>query len=228
MPCSRHACARLSRWRAFPPSPSPSPPPPPTPPGHPFACGLTLDRITGYTVDEHGREAFVTANPLSMLRKALQLRRMAAYFDTDAEFWDPGRSWPDMPLAEWDVWFQVSPPPPPQGLAGACARLCIGGGIPCCSVHAHLPPRLPCPAARHQPGPPGEQRHCAAPRVRAAAGGRARALLAVWDGAEAGRGRARIGDGLSAGRHRRAPVQCVGARDPLPSLCCCLVQLVHG
>ena len=148
MPCSRHACARLSRWRAFPPSPSPSPPPPPTPPGHPFACGLTLDRITGYTVDEHGREAFVTANPLSMLRKALQLRRMAAYFDTDAEFWDPGRSWPDMPLAEWDEWFQVSPPPPPRGWLGHVRACASGAASP--AAACTLTSLRACPAP--QPG----------------------------------------------------------------------------
>lgn len=40
-----------------------------TNPGHPFACGISLDRISGYTVDEAGREAFVTNNPLQMLRK---------------------------------------------------------------------------------------------------------------------------------------------------------------
>ena len=41
-----------------------------TNPGHPFACGLTLDALTGYTVDELGKEAFITNNPLAMLRKA--------------------------------------------------------------------------------------------------------------------------------------------------------------
>ena len=47
-----------------------------TNPGHPFACGITLDSITGYTVDEAGREAFVTNNLLQMLRKvSLRLRR---------------------------------------------------------------------------------------------------------------------------------------------------------
>ena len=59
---------------------APAPPGPPTAPrrsyedgdthpGHPFACGLTLDRLSGYTVDAEGREAFVTNNPLAMLRK---------------------------------------------------------------------------------------------------------------------------------------------------------------
>lgn len=74
-------------------------------PGHPFACGFTLDKISGYTVDEAGQEAFVTSNPLQMLRKALLLRRLALYFDTDAAFWDPGASWHDMELHQWDDWF---------------------------------------------------------------------------------------------------------------------------
>lgn len=41
-----------------------------TNPGQPFACGATLDRVSAYTVDEAGREAFVTNNPLEILRKA--------------------------------------------------------------------------------------------------------------------------------------------------------------
>ena len=136
-----------------------------TNPGHPFACGITLDRISGYTVDAEGKEAFVTNNPLQMLRKvggqqqtfplvgtsrefgwicrcplffahmaptscytrpsnptrpssiahaqhpphppqALVLRRMAVYFDTDAEFWVPeGVTWHDLAPHDWDDWF---------------------------------------------------------------------------------------------------------------------------
>ncbi|KAL4443584.1 hypothetical protein ABPG75_011321 [Micractinium tetrahymenae] len=76
-----------------------------TNPGHPFACGLTLDSITGYTVDELGKEAFITNNPLQMLRKALWLRRMAVYFDTDAEFWQPPASWRQLAPHDWDDWF---------------------------------------------------------------------------------------------------------------------------
>ncbi|KAI7845241.1 hypothetical protein COHA_001284 [Chlorella ohadii] len=76
-----------------------------TNPGHPFACGITLDRINGYTIDELGREAFVTNNPLQMLRKALTLRRIAVYFDTDSEFWAPGAAWRDLAPHDWDEWF---------------------------------------------------------------------------------------------------------------------------
>ncbi|KAL4858517.1 Vacuolar protein sorting-associated protein 13C [Chlorella vulgaris] len=59
-----------------------------TNPEHPFACGITLDRISGYT--------------------ALLLRRMSVYFDTDAEFWQPigGANWHDLAPPEWDEWFQ--------------------------------------------------------------------------------------------------------------------------
>jgi vacuolar protein sorting-associated protein 13A/C len=76
-----------------------------TNPGHPFACGITLDRISGYTIDELGREAFITNNPLQMLRKALTLRRIAVYFDTDSEFWAPGAAWRDLAPHDWDDWF---------------------------------------------------------------------------------------------------------------------------
>ena len=38
-------------------------------PGVPFACGLTLEKLSAHTVDEDGNEAFVKDNPLSLLRK---------------------------------------------------------------------------------------------------------------------------------------------------------------
>ena len=47
-----------------------------TNPGHPFACGITLDRIGAFTVDDAGREAFVTNNPLQMLRKVCAPARL--------------------------------------------------------------------------------------------------------------------------------------------------------
>ena len=39
-------------------------------PGTPFAVGLTLESLSAHTVDEAGREAFVTQDPLKLLRKA--------------------------------------------------------------------------------------------------------------------------------------------------------------
>lgn len=101
--------------------------------GHPFAFGLTLERVSGYTVDEAGREAFVTNSPLELLRKALQLRRIAVYFDCDATGWDPWRPWAELPPYEWDRFFQpgiaaesqqdklLPPSPPSSGAEDAAA-----------------------------------------------------------------------------------------------------------
>jgi hypothetical protein len=77
-----------------------------TQPGQPFACGLTLEKISGSTVDELGRPAFVTSSPLDLLRKALMLRRIALYFDCNVSAWDPGQEWEKVPPAEWEGWFQ--------------------------------------------------------------------------------------------------------------------------
>ena len=39
--------------------------------GQPFAVGLTLEKLTAHTVDEEGKKAFVTHNPMDMLRKVM-------------------------------------------------------------------------------------------------------------------------------------------------------------
>lgn len=38
-------------------------------PDVPFAVGLTLERLNAQTVDEDGKPAFVTNNPMELLRK---------------------------------------------------------------------------------------------------------------------------------------------------------------
>ncbi len=93
-----------------------------THPGQPFACGLTLEKMSGSTVDELGRSAFVTSSPLDLLRKALLLRRIALYFDCNVAAWDPGQIWEKVPPAEWEGWFQpgialdgIMDPPPSGG-----------------------------------------------------------------------------------------------------------------
>lgn len=77
-----------------------------TQPGQPFACGLTLEKMSGSTVDELGRPAFITSSPLDLLRKALLLRRIALYFDCNVSAWDPGQNWEKVPPAKWEGWFQ--------------------------------------------------------------------------------------------------------------------------
>lgn len=46
-------------------------------PGVPFACGLTLEKLSAHTVDEAGNQAFVKDNPLSLLRKVTPTLRLA-------------------------------------------------------------------------------------------------------------------------------------------------------
>lgn len=74
--------------------------------GHPFACGVTLESIAGFTVDDLGRQAFVTSSPLDLLRKAFVLRRIALYFDCETPPWKPKRSWHALSPVEWQGWFQ--------------------------------------------------------------------------------------------------------------------------
>lgn len=38
-------------------------------PGHPFAAGITLERLSAMTVDENGRETFVTGGALDHIQK---------------------------------------------------------------------------------------------------------------------------------------------------------------
>ena len=77
-----------------------------TNPAQPFACGLTLERMSASTVDELGRPAFVNVSPLDLLRKALLLRRIAVYFDCGVTEWDPERPWEQITPEEWGTWFQ--------------------------------------------------------------------------------------------------------------------------
>ena len=38
-------------------------------PGHPFAAGLTLEKLSAVTVDESGKETFVTGGALDRIQK---------------------------------------------------------------------------------------------------------------------------------------------------------------
>ena len=97
----------------------------------PLAAGLTLARADALTVGPDGAPAFVTHDPLSVLRKAATLTRLALYFDAGGEPWPPPRgaaSWAAVPPAAWDALFvdgvaavpRADRPPPgrsPGGLA---------------------------------------------------------------------------------------------------------------
>lgn len=38
-------------------------------PGHPFAAGITLERLSAVTVDENGKETFVTGGAVDRIQK---------------------------------------------------------------------------------------------------------------------------------------------------------------
>lgn len=63
-------------------------------------------------------------HPVPPLPQALQLRRLALYFDTDAAFWEPGAPWHDLAPHAWDDWFA---PGIRWGPGGACCGLAVGG-----------------------------------------------------------------------------------------------------
>lgn len=42
-------------------------------PGHPFAAGVTLEKLSAVTVDDSGKETFVTGGALDRIQKVLVL-----------------------------------------------------------------------------------------------------------------------------------------------------------
>jgi len=40
-------------------------------PGHPFAAGVSLDKLSAVTVDDSGKETFITGGALDRIQKVL-------------------------------------------------------------------------------------------------------------------------------------------------------------
>lgn len=74
-------------------------------PGRPLSAGVTLEKISAHTVDGLGREAFVKMNLMDILRKAVQLKRLAIYFDADTVLWEPATDWAYLQPGDWDALF---------------------------------------------------------------------------------------------------------------------------
>ncbi|GMJ08700.1 hypothetical protein like AT4G17140 [Hibiscus trionum] len=70
-------------------------------PGHPFAAGLTLERLSAVTVDESGKETFVTGGALDRIQKSVELDRLALYLDSDILPWHIHKPWEDLLPSEW-------------------------------------------------------------------------------------------------------------------------------
>ncbi|KAK9049282.1 hypothetical protein SSX86_031750 [Deinandra increscens subsp. villosa] len=74
-------------------------------PGHPFAAGVTLEKLSASTVDDSGKEAFVTGGALEQLHKSVELERLAVYLDADISPWHITKPWEDLKPSEWDQVF---------------------------------------------------------------------------------------------------------------------------
>ncbi|KAG4206342.1 hypothetical protein ERO13_A03G003250v2 [Gossypium hirsutum] len=70
-------------------------------PGHPFAAGLTLEKLSAVTVDDNGKETFVTGGALDRIQKSVELDRLALYLDSDISPWHIKEPWEDLLPAEW-------------------------------------------------------------------------------------------------------------------------------
>ncbi|RWR80582.1 Pleckstrin domain-containing protein [Cinnamomum micranthum f. kanehirae] len=76
-------------------------------PGHPFAAGITLARLSAVTIDDSGKETFVTGGSLDRIQKSVELERLALYLDSDISPWNVGKPWADLLPSEWSEVFEV-------------------------------------------------------------------------------------------------------------------------
>ncbi|KAK7309084.1 hypothetical protein RJT34_05549 [Clitoria ternatea] len=73
-------------------------------PGHPFAAGVMLDKLSAVTVDDTGKETFITGGALDHIQKSVELDRLAIYFDSEIIPWHVNKAWEDLLPSEW---FQI-------------------------------------------------------------------------------------------------------------------------
>ncbi|CAK8539544.1 unnamed protein product [Lathyrus sativus] len=73
-------------------------------PGHPFAAGVSLDKLSAVTVDDSGKETFITGGALDRIQKCVELDRLAVYLDSDIIPWHVDKAWEDLLPSEW---FQI-------------------------------------------------------------------------------------------------------------------------
>ncbi|CAD6212089.1 unnamed protein product [Miscanthus lutarioriparius] len=75
-------------------------------PGHPFAAGLVLSKLSAVTVDDFGKETFATGGDLDRVKKSVELESLAVYFDSDSSPWIVDKPWEDLLPSEWSQVFE--------------------------------------------------------------------------------------------------------------------------
>ncbi|CAN1333900.1 Intermembrane lipid transfer protein VPS13 [Linum perenne] len=73
-------------------------------PGHPFAAGITLEKLSAVTIDDNGMETFATGGALNRIQKSVELGELAVYLDSDIVRWHVDKPWEDLHPVEW---FQI-------------------------------------------------------------------------------------------------------------------------
>ncbi|KAL5072395.1 hypothetical protein RYX36_011379 [Vicia faba] len=73
-------------------------------PGHPFAAGVSLDKLSAVTVDDSGKETFITGGALDRIQKCVELDRLAIHLDSEIIPWHVDKAWEDLLPSEW---FQI-------------------------------------------------------------------------------------------------------------------------
>jgi vacuolar protein sorting-associated protein 13A/C len=71
-------------------------------PGHPFSAGVTLEKLSAVTIDESGKETFITGGTLDSIQKSVELDRLAFYLDSDMSPWHIDKPWEVLTPFEWD------------------------------------------------------------------------------------------------------------------------------
>ncbi|XP_042953951.1 uncharacterized protein LOC122290372 isoform X2 [Carya illinoinensis] len=70
-------------------------------PGHQFAAGITLEKLSAVTVDDNEEETFVTGGSLDCVQKSVELDQLAVYLDSDIVPWHVEKSWEKLLPSEW-------------------------------------------------------------------------------------------------------------------------------
>ncbi|XP_008465914.2 uncharacterized protein LOC103503494 isoform X1 [Cucumis melo] len=75
-------------------------------PGHPFAAGVSLEKLSAVTVDDDGKETFITGGALDRIQKFVELNQLAVYLDCDISPWYLDKPWEALHPSEWDKVFR--------------------------------------------------------------------------------------------------------------------------
>lgn len=75
-------------------------------PGHPFAAGITLEKLASVTIDDNGNEIFITGGALEHMQKSIALERLAIYFDSDIKPWKTDKPWEELLPSQWSQIFE--------------------------------------------------------------------------------------------------------------------------